>query len=26
MCEQFVEVVGGRQIGPVQITTERTRS
>ena len=26
MCEQFVEVVCGRQIGPVQITTERTRS
>ena len=26
MCEQFVEVVGGRQIGLVQINTERTRS
>ena len=26
MCEQFVEVVCGRQIGPVQITTERIRS
>ncbi len=26
MCEQFVEVVRGRQIGPVKITTERTRS
>lgn len=25
MCEQFVHVAGGRQIGPVQITTERTR-
>lgn len=26
MCERFVHVVGGRQIGPVQISTERTRS
>jgi hypothetical protein len=26
MCEQFVHVAGGRQIGPVQIITERTRS
>lgn len=26
MCEQFVHVAGGRQIGPVQIRTERTRS
>ena len=26
MCEQFVHVSGGRQMGPVQITTERTRS
>ncbi len=24
-CEQFVHVAGGRQIGPVQITTERNR-
>ena len=26
MCERFVDVAGGLQIGPVQITTERTRS
>jgi len=26
MCERFIHVVDGRQIGPAQITTERTRS
>ena len=26
MCEWFIHVVGGRQIGPVQISTERARS